>query len=69
VRYIVVDSASSPLKKWLSHQQNVEADFLATFPGESDGVPPVMGVAIGADADNTADHSLGFVTDVTATAH
>jgi hypothetical protein len=27
-------------------------------------VPPLLGIAVGADADNTRSHSLAYVTDL-----
>ena len=43
---------------------NIHADFLRAFNPEGGTVPALEGVLIGADADNTADRSLGFVGDI-----
>ena len=40
------------------------ADFIELFGDEADAAPPVTGVALGADADNTHSHSLAHVADV-----
>ena len=65
VRMIVVNSGEQLLGQWVSHEQNLAADFKRAFGDESDTMPPLQAVLIGADADNTGGHSLGWVGDVT----
>ena len=65
IRMIVVDSGTKALGQWVSHQQDVAADFRRAFGREFPTLPPLEGVAVGADADNTGGHSVGFVGDVT----
>ena len=38
------------------------ADYLKLFADESQSVPPIVGIAIGADSDNTHTRSLGYVS-------
>ena len=70
VRFVVVDSATnpagapSPLQQWVSHTRNLKADFLKAFGAESDTVPPLLAIVVGADSDNTGQSSLGYVGDV-----
>ena len=64
IRYIVLRGPESPLHGWRSEKRDIGADFLVLFGDESRSVPPLIGVAIGADADNTAGHSLAYVADV-----
>lgn len=64
VRYIVVESGVAKLDRWVSERRDLQADFLRSFGDECDVVPPVVGVAIGADADNTRGHSVAFVSDL-----
>ncbi len=64
MRYLVLESGPQHLHEWRSEQRDVPADFVRLFGGESMQVPPVIGVAIGADADNTHAHSLGHVADL-----
>lgn len=64
VRYLVLDSASSPLHQWVSHSRDLNADFLHSFGTESSTVPPLLGIVVGADADNTGGSSLAYVGDV-----
>jgi hypothetical protein len=61
VRYVVLDSGDSQLKTWVSHERDLVTDFRRAFGDETDTVPPLIGLLIGADADNTASSSLAFV--------
>ena len=73
VRFVVVDSATnpskpaSPLQQWVSHTRDLRADFLKAFGAESDTVPPLLAIVVGADSDNTGQSSLGYVGDVSLT--
>lgn len=49
---------------WLTERRDVAADFLRLFGSESEVVPDVIGVAVGADADNTHGHSVALVADL-----
>ena len=62
VRYVVVRSGSEQLKQWLPERRDVAADFIKLFGAESDRMPPIVAVAVGADSDNTHSHSLGYVS-------
>ncbi|WP_409887823.1 DUF3047 domain-containing protein [Acidovorax sp.] len=72
VRYISLQTRSSPLAQWLAESRNVADDFIALFGDELPGganapasaVPPVKAVVIGADSDNTGSRSLGWVAQV-----
>lgn len=65
VRMIVLRGPETPLRGWVSEQRDVAADFLRLFGDEAKTVPPLMGVAVGADADNTKSRSLAFVGPLT----
>lgn len=65
IRMIVVDSGSKALGQWVSHRRDLTADFQRAFGHEFPTLPPLEAVAVGADADNTGGHSVGFVGDVT----
>lgn len=65
VRFIVLDSGAQRLGQWVAHSRDLAADFRRAFGDESDAVPPLQAVLVGADADNTAGRSLGHVGDVT----
>jgi hypothetical protein len=67
VRMIVVDSGAQRLGQWTSHARDLAADFRLAFGHESASVPTLEAVLVGADADNTAGYSLGYVGDVTLT--
>jgi len=65
LRMIVLDSGEQHLGQWRTHSQDLAADFHRAFGEESATVPPLLGVLVGGDADNTAGHSLGYVSDLT----
>lgn len=64
LRYVVLQSGAGGLRQWVEERRDVGADFLKLFGTEVAAVPPIIGVAIGADADNTRSRSLGFVTEL-----
>jgi len=64
MHYLVLNSASTPLQQWVTHTRDLRADFLRSFGAESDTVPPLLAIVVGADADNTAGSSLAYVGDV-----
>lgn len=64
VRYLVLESGSEHLHAWRSEKRDVIADFVKLYGDEAGDVPPVIGVGVGADADNTHGHSLAYVTDL-----
>lgn len=61
VRYMVLQSGDSAGKAWASQSRNLSADFLLLFGDETQTVPPVSAIAVGADTDNTAASALGWV--------
>jgi hypothetical protein len=65
MRYIVLESGNDKVGKWMPEKRNVMADFTKLFGGESPKVPPIMGIAIGADADNTKSRSVAYVANIT----
>jgi hypothetical protein len=65
VHYVVLDSASSPLQHWVSHRRDIRTDFMLSFHTETASVPPLLGIGIGADADNTGASSLAYLDDLT----
>lgn len=64
MRYLVLQSGPAPAGSWRQEQRDIAADFVRLFGAESAAVPPLLGVAIGADADNTGGRSLAFVADL-----
>ena len=64
IRIIVLRGADTPLTSWHSERRDVHADFLRLFGDEAREVPPILGVGIAADADNTQGRSLAYVADV-----
>lgn len=64
LRYKILESGSAKLKQWTNEKRDVAADFLELFGNESQEVPPIVAVLVGADADNTHGHSLGHVGEL-----
>jgi len=65
IRFVVLEGARAPLHQWLPEQRQLDADFLRLFGDEAQGVvPPLLGVAIGADADNTRAHTVAHLADL-----
>lgn len=64
VRYIVLRSGAGAEPQWASEKRDVAADFKQLFGDESTEVPPLIGIAVGADSDNTKGRSLGHVADL-----
>ena len=64
MRYVVVRSGNDKLNQWVSERRDVTADLLRLFAGEAETVPKIIGVAIGADSDNTKSHSVGYVSNI-----
>jgi len=65
IRFIVLRGPETPLKTWVNERRDVWADFKRLYGDEAEAVPPLVGVAIGADADNTLSHSLGYLAAIT----
>lgn len=63
VRFIVLRSGA-PLQAWRSERRDVVADVMRLFGDELREPPPVAGVLVGADADNTHGRGLAFVADL-----
>jgi Protein of unknown function (DUF3047) len=67
VRYISLQGQASPVAKWVSEGRDLAQDFRTLFADELPvgASPPRMStVLIGADSDNTASNSLGWVADL-----
>ena len=64
MRYIVLESGADKVGKWMPEKRDVMADFVKLFGSESPKAPPIMGIAIGADADNTHTRSVAYVANI-----
>lgn len=65
IRMIVLRGAGTAPAVWRTESRDVAADFLRMFADEARDVPPIIGVAVAADADNTRAHSLAYVAGLT----
>jgi hypothetical protein len=61
VRTIVVEGGRARLGQWLAYERDIVADYRDAF-GEDP--PPISGVAIMTDADNTGDRASAWFGDV-----
>ena len=64
MRYIVLESGPARLRQWKSERRDVIADFIKLFGDETAKVPPIIGIAVGADADNTHTRTLSYVANI-----
>lgn len=64
LRMIVLRGPEAGLRTWYTEQRDVWADFMRLFADEAQVVPPLVGIGIAADADNTQGHSLGYVGSI-----
>lgn len=65
VRNIVVESGSASLGRWLAYERDLVADYRAAF-GEAP--PPIAGIAIMTDTDNTQGSAAARYGDVSLSA-
>ena len=65
VRMIVVDSGDTHAMQWRAVERDVRRDWLDAFGAP---VPPISGVAVGADTDNTGDQVEAWFGDVSFSA-
>ena len=61
VRFITLQA---PRGAWQAERRDLAADFLRAFGDESRTVPPLSAIAVGADADNTGGHGIGWLDDL-----
>jgi hypothetical protein len=65
IRYIVLQSGNDRLDRWVGERRDLGADFMRLFKDESpNAVPPIIGIAIGADSDNTKSHAVSYVSGI-----
>ncbi len=64
VRYVVLNSGDAQLRQWVAHERKLSADFLKAFGSDTDTVPPLIAIVVGADSDNTGGTSLGYIGDI-----
>jgi hypothetical protein len=67
VRFVVLRGREAATGQWMSEQRDLARDFLRLFGDEHPAgqpAPPLTQLVIGADADNTASRSEGWVADV-----
>lgn len=61
VRYVVLRGAGDDLSAWKAESRRLADDFRLSFGDESSTVPPVLAIAVGADADNTRGSSRALL--------
>lgn len=67
VRYISLRGSETPARQWMNESRDLVQDFATLFADElpaGSTVPPLRTVLIGADSDNTASRSSGWVADL-----
>jgi hypothetical protein len=61
MRWWVLQGGDGPLGSWREERRELRADVLRAFGDELTELPRITAVLVGADADNTGGHGLGFV--------
>ncbi len=61
MRWIVLQGQGIRLGTWQDESRDLAADFLRAFADETRAVPPLIGVLVGADADNTGGNGSGLI--------
>jgi hypothetical protein len=61
VRVVVAESGSKRVGQWVAEERDLAADFRAAF-GED--APPVSGIAVAADTDQTGETALSWFGDI-----
>jgi hypothetical protein len=64
LQMIVVESGHAQLGEWQSYRRNVYEDYQAAFKEEP---PPISGVAIMTDTDNTGESATAYYGDIIMT--
>ncbi len=66
VRFIVLRSvAAGQLGQWFDERRDLAQDFALAFGREAEsGIPPITGVALASDADNTGDVASAWFGDI-----
>ena len=68
IRFIIMGSGERNLKEWVSQERDLTQDFLRLFGDQTKTIPPLIAIAVGADADNTQATSAGYVGDISLSA-
>ncbi len=63
LRWLVLRGAGTPVDSWQAERRDLGADYRLAF-GSGQPVPPLVGIAVGADADNTGGMALGYLADL-----
>jgi hypothetical protein len=61
VRMVVVQSGTADLGRWLGYERDIVADYRRAFGEEP---PPIAGIAIMTDADNTGETAVACYGDI-----
>ena len=64
LRYLVIQSGGEAPIGWRSERRDPVADFMRVFGDEVHEPPAIIGVAIGADGDNTRGHGSAQLADL-----
>ena len=62
VKMVVVESGPQHLRQWRAYERNIVADYRRAFGEEP---PPISGIALMTDADNTGESAVAYYGDIT----
>ncbi len=61
VKMIVLQTGNSMAKQWVQERRNLKADYVLAFGRQP---PPVVGIAIMTDTDNTGEEATAYYGDI-----
>jgi hypothetical protein len=64
LRYMVLRSGADGTHHWQQERRDIVADFMQLFGDETHELPPLVGIAVGADSDNTHRHTVGHAAEL-----
>lgn len=64
IRYLVLRGPEAALRHWHHEQRDLVADYRRAFAPADGAVPPLLALAVGADADNTQGRSVAWLADL-----
>ena len=62
VRYLAIGSGKTPGTEWVTVERDLAADYRAAFPTDKKGVPPLKGLVVKCDSNDTRTSAEAWVS-------